>query len=106
MTGKFDGKVAIVTGGSSGMGRAAAIKFAERGARVLIASRGAYDGNDTVTEIREAGGEAIYVHTDVSQEAEVEVMVSRAVEIYEGLDYALQQRRSGRHGGRNHATGR
>ena len=89
MTGKFDGKVAIVTGGSSGMGRAAAIKFAERGARVLIASRGAYDGNDTVTEIREAGGEAIYVQTDVSQEAEVEVMVSRAVEIYEGLDYAF-----------------
>ena len=89
MTRSFDGKVAIITGGSSGIGRAAAIRFVERGARVLIASRGSYEGNNTVAEIREAGGEAIYVQTDVSQEAEVEVMVRRAVEIYGGLDYAF-----------------
>ena len=69
MSGSFDGKVAIVKGGSAGIGRAAPIKFAERGARVMVASRGPYEGNDTVAEIHEAGGEAIYVQTDVSQEA-------------------------------------
>ena len=53
MTRSFDGKVAIITGGSSGIGRAAAIRFVERGARVLIASRGSYKGNNTVAEIRE-----------------------------------------------------
>jgi len=66
MSGSFDGKVAIISGGSTGIGRTAAIKFAERGARVVIASRGAYEGNDTVAEIHETGGEAIYAQTDVS----------------------------------------
>lgn len=89
MPGSFEGKVAIVTGGNSGIGRAAAMRFAERGAQVVIAARRVDEGNETVAEIRAAGGHAIFVQTDVSQEAQVEAMVGKAVETYGGLDYAF-----------------
>jgi len=89
MTGSFDGKVAIITGGNSGIGKAAAMRFAERGAQVVIAARRADEGNETVAEIRAAGGDAIFVQTDVSQEAQVEAMVRKTVETYGGLDYAF-----------------
>jgi NAD(P)-dependent dehydrogenase (short-subunit alcohol dehydrogenase family) len=89
MSDSFDGKVAIVTGGNSGIGRAAAMRFAERGARVVIAARRTDEGNETVAEIRAAGGDAIFVRTDVSQEAQVKAMVRKTVETYGGLDYAF-----------------
>jgi NAD(P)-dependent dehydrogenase (short-subunit alcohol dehydrogenase family) len=85
----FEGKVAIVTGGNSGIGRATAVRFAAKGARVTIAARRADEGHETVEIIRAAGGEAIFVPTDVSQESQIEAMVQETIETFGGLDYAF-----------------
>jgi NAD(P)-dependent dehydrogenase (short-subunit alcohol dehydrogenase family) len=85
----FEGKVAIVTGGNSGIGRATAVRLAAKGARVTIAARRADEGHETVEIIRAAGGEAIFVPTDVSQESQIEAMVQKTIEIFGGLDYAF-----------------
>lgn len=83
------GKVALVTGGSSGIGRATAHVFAREGARVVIAARGAERGNKVVEEIRASGGEAMFFPTDVSQAAQVEALVAKTVERYGRLDCAV-----------------
>jgi NAD(P)-dependent dehydrogenase (short-subunit alcohol dehydrogenase family) len=67
MPGILDGKVALVTGGASGIGRAAALTFAREGAKLIIADMNADGGQQTVHMIMEKGGEAIFVRTDVSQ---------------------------------------
>jgi NAD(P)-dependent dehydrogenase (short-subunit alcohol dehydrogenase family) len=89
MQSSLEGKVAIVTGGNSGIGRATAVRFAAKGVRVTIAARRADEGHETVEIIRAAGGEAIFVPTDVSQESQIEAMVQKTVETYGGLDYAF-----------------
>lgn len=89
MAGQFDGKVALVTGGNAGIGKSAAMQFAREGASVVIAARRVDAGEETVAEIRDTGGEAVFVRTDVSKTADVRNMVNTAVETYGRLDYAF-----------------
>jgi len=85
----LEGKVALVTGGNSGIGRATAVLFARAGARVVIAARRAEEGAATLADIRKAGGEGIFVPTDVARAADAEAMVRRTVAEYGRLDYAF-----------------
>ena len=96
MAGEFEGKVALVTGGSYGIGRAAAIAFARRGAKVVIADIDVKNGEETIRRIKEEGGEAIFVKTDVSQAKEVEALIKKTVETYGRLDCAFNN--AGIHG--------
>ncbi|MCH7744572.1 MAG: SDR family oxidoreductase [Chloroflexi bacterium] len=98
MAGSFEGKVAVVTGGNSGIGRATAIKFAQEGAKVVIAARRVPEGEETVEMIRKAGGDAIFVKTDVTQAAEVEAMVNKTIQTYGRLDCAFNNAGGGRGG--------
>jgi NAD(P)-dependent dehydrogenase (short-subunit alcohol dehydrogenase family) len=83
---KLNGKVAIITGAGSGIGRATAILFAREGAKVVVADLVASAGEETAAEIKANGGEAVFVRVDVSQAAEVEQTVRVAVETYGRLD--------------------
>ncbi len=83
---QFDGEVAIVTGGNSGIGAATAKLFAHQGARVVIAARNQERGHRVVREIVEAGGEAAFIQTDVSQEAQIEACVRATVDRYGRID--------------------
>lgn len=84
----FNGKVAVVTGVASGLGRASALAFGRAGARVIAADIDVQSGEETVQMIKSAGGEATFIKTDVSKSADVQNMVNKAVEIYGRLDYA------------------
>lgn len=85
----LNGKVALVTGAGSGIGRASALALAREGAQVVVADIIREGGNQSVEMIEKAGGDAIFVETDVSQAAQVEAMVSKTVETYGGLDCAV-----------------
>ena len=84
----LEGKVALVTGGASGIGRATALTFAREGAKLIIADMNEDGGQQTVHMITENGGEAIFVQVDVTQATEVDAMISKAVETYGRLDCA------------------
>jgi len=88
MPGRLDGKVALVTGGASGIGRATALTFAREGAKLVIADMHEDGGQQTVHLITEKGGEAIFVRTDVSKAVEVQALLSQAVATYGRLDCA------------------
>ena len=85
----FENKVALVTGGTSGIGRATAIAFAKEGAKVAIAGRRESEGAAVVAEIKAAGGEALFVRTDVSVEADAKALVDKTVAAYGRLDFAF-----------------
>jgi NAD(P)-dependent dehydrogenase (short-subunit alcohol dehydrogenase family) len=84
-----EGKVALVTGGTSGIGRETSILFARKGARVVVAGRREIEGKETIDLIRRAGGEGIFVRADVSRASEVKALVEKTVAAYGGLDYAF-----------------
>jgi len=84
--GKLDGKVALITGAASGIGRATALLFAKEGARVAIADWAPEGGRETVKMIKEAGGEAIFIEADVSKAADAERMVKTTVDKYGRID--------------------
>jgi len=86
---EFEGKVALVTGGGSGIGRAAALAFAREGAQVVIGNRNVERGEKTVAMIRGAGGTASFQRTDVVVASEVEALIDRAVETCGRLDVAF-----------------
>src|SRR5712671_2674268 len=88
MPGRVEGKVALVTGGASGIGRATALTFAREGAKLIIADMNEEGGQQTVHMITEQGGVAIFVQTDVTQATAVEALISKAVETYGRLDCA------------------
>ena len=85
----FEGKTAIVTGGSFGIGRAAAVAFAARGAKVIIADWLEDPEQHTLKQIRSVGGQAIFVSCDVSKNDEVKAMVEKAISTYGRLDFAF-----------------
>jgi NAD(P)-dependent dehydrogenase (short-subunit alcohol dehydrogenase family) len=85
----FADKVAIVTGATSGIGRAAALAFAREGAKVIVSGRREAEGIDTVRQIQSAGGEATFVGTDVTNESDVEALVNTACSVYGKLDVAF-----------------
>ncbi len=88
-------KIALVTGGSSGIGQATAFAFAEEGAIVVIASRTEESGKKTVEAIKAKGGEAIWIQTDVSKSAEVRHLIDTIMNTYGRLDYAFNNGGSG-----------
>jgi NAD(P)-dependent dehydrogenase (short-subunit alcohol dehydrogenase family) len=89
MPGQLQGKVALVTGGSTGIGRATALAMAREGARVVIANRSAAGGEETMRLITQAGGVATFIQTDVAQSAEVQRLIKCTVAAYGRLDCAF-----------------
>lgn len=89
MTISLDGKVAVITGGTSGIGRDTAVLFAQAGAKIVVAGRRQAEGEDTVTKIRAVGGDALFVRTDVSKAADVEALIGATVAHYGYVDIAF-----------------
>ena len=88
MTEQFKGKVALVTGGGSGIGRATALAYSKAGAKVVIGDVMREDGEETVALIRQSGGEAFFFSSDISKSSEVESLMNAAVNQYGRLDFA------------------
>jgi len=85
MQGRLSGKVAVVTGAASGMGRAVAVRFAQQGARVVVSDLDESGGLETLERLRAGGGEGIWVPLDVTQEEQVEALVEQTLSTYGAL---------------------
>src|SRR5271170_492213 len=89
MSTSLKNKVALVTGGTSGIGKAAALALAKAGAKVVVAGRRDNEGQSVVDAIEKAGGEALFVKTDVSKEADVKALVEKTMAAFGHLDIAF-----------------
>jgi NAD(P)-dependent dehydrogenase (short-subunit alcohol dehydrogenase family) len=89
MTTGLQGKVGLVTGGTSGIGRETALLFAKAGVKVVVAGRREREGKETVDLARAAGGDSLFVKTDVSKAAEVDALIQTAVDKFGRLDVAF-----------------
>lgn len=89
MANTLAGKVALVTGGSTGIGKASSLAFAREGSQVIVSDVNAEGGEETARLVRDSGGKAIFVKADVSVAAEVETLIKKAVAIYGQLDFAF-----------------
>ena len=89
MTTELEGKVGLVTGGTSGIGRDTAVLFAKAGAKVVVAGRRELEGQETIELVRAAGGDGLFVKTDVSKAAEVDALIQKTVEKFGRLDIAF-----------------
>ena len=89
MNSSFEGKVVLITGGTAGIGRATAIAFAQQRANVVVAGRREAEGAESVALVEKAGGEGLFVRTDVTREEEIAALVGRTVERFGRLDFAF-----------------
>jgi NAD(P)-dependent dehydrogenase (short-subunit alcohol dehydrogenase family) len=89
MAGMLDGKISLITGAASGIGRATALIFAREGARLILTDVAEDGGNQTLGMCRETGAEGIFVKANVAVESDVEALVAKAVTTYGGLDCAF-----------------
>ena len=86
---KLEGKVAFITGGTSGIGRQTAVTLAQAGAKVVVTGRREAEGAETVRQVEAAGGEALFVRTDVKNESDIKNAVDQTLERFGRLDIAL-----------------
>ncbi len=86
---QFAGKVALITGGNAGIGRAAAIEFAKQGAKVVVSGRREKEGHEVIAEIKALRGEAIFVKTDVTKASDVKAMIAQTLATFGRLDFAF-----------------
>ena len=89
MNGDLRNKVVLVTGGTSGIGRDAAVLYAKSGAKVAVSGRREAEGNETINRVRAAGGEGLFVRSDASKPADVQSLVQKTVEKFGRLDIAF-----------------
>ena len=89
MSKELDNKVALITGGTTGIGRDTAVLFAKEGAKVVFCGRREVEGNETLDLVRAEGGDGLFVKSDVSKSADVESLVQKTVEKFGRLDVAF-----------------
>src|ERR1700726_3093035 len=89
MNASLENKVAVVTGGTSGIGKAGALALAKAGAKVVVAGRRENEGQAVVQTIEKTGGKALFVKTDVSRETDVKALVDKTVATFGRLDIAF-----------------
>ena len=94
---RLQDKIALITGGSSGMGRAAAELFAKEGCKVIIAGRREKTGEQVTSKIKASGGEAIFFRTDVSKKDQVKNLVASSIDIYKKIDILFNNAGINRH---------
>jgi NAD(P)-dependent dehydrogenase (short-subunit alcohol dehydrogenase family) len=89
MTNELHNKVALITGGTTGIGRDTAILFAKNGAKVVISGRRETEGNETISLVRAAGGDGLFVKSDVSKSADIQTLIQKTIEKFGRLDLAF-----------------